>query len=220
MNGREKLALSLKHRESLIVGAIASPKSFNSCVGECDLVELRMDSLELNDSLKSYMNKCDKPLLVTARGPLEGGQNNLSIEERRQLYLEMIPFAAAIDIELISHKELAGVIEEAKENGVVVIGSFHNFDETPSLDALRTKIGESADVHKFATKVNEESDLDIHRELLKLDSPLSVMGMGTLGADARPEMIQRGSLLNYGYLGDTPTAPHQWPVAKLRSLTR
>ena len=43
------------------------------------------------------------------------------------------------------------------------------------------------------------------------------MGMGPLGAEARPEMMKLGSILNYGFLGETATAPNQWPVAKLRA---
>ena len=42
------------------------------------------------------------------------------------------------------------------------------------------------------------------------------MGMGPLGAAARPLMAKSGSLLNYGYLGATPTAPDQWPAGLLK----
>ncbi|MDB4288703.1 hypothetical protein N9947_01920 [bacterium] len=73
-------------------------------------------------------------------------------------------------------------------------------------------------MHKFATFVKTEEDLRIHRTLLESVKNLSVMGMGPLGGEARPEMMKMGSLLNYGYLGETPTAPNQWPVAKLKEL--
>lgn len=220
MNGKERLALSVKNRERLIVGAIADHSSLTSSVEECDVVEMRMDALGLNELVLKYANRCNKSLLITARGSKEGGQNELSVDDRRRLYLEMMPFAAAIDIELIAHEELSDVIENAKAQGVIIVGSFHHFKETPSLNEFEAKLGHSADIHKFATMVNNESDLEIHRALLNQDTPLSVMGMGPLGADARPEMFQRGSLLNYGYLGETPTAPNQWPVAKLREVTR
>ena len=42
------------------------------------------------------------------------------------------------------------------------------------------------------------------------------MGMGPLGAAARPLMAKAGSLFNYGYLGATPTAPDQWPAQLLK----
>lgn len=220
MSGKQRLALSVKERESLIVGAAADEACLKATVEACDLIELRMDSLPANAAIKKYAHQCHKPLLITARGPLEGGQHQLTVDERRHQYLEMIPYAAAIDIELSSHEELSDVIEEAKAQDVIVVGSFHHFDKTPSLEELISKIQGPSDIFKFATMVNSEADLEIHRTLLESDSPLSVMGMGLLGAEARPEMIQRGSLLNYGYLGDTPTAPNQWPVAKLRELTR
>jgi 3-dehydroquinate dehydratase len=43
------------------------------------------------------------------------------------------------------------------------------------------------------------------------------MGMGPLGAAARPLMAEAGSLLNYGFLGTTPTAPNQWPAGLLKA---
>ena len=58
--------------------------------------------------------------------------------------------------------------------------------------------------------------LQTHLDLLDEKTPLSVMGMGPLGAAARPLMARSGSLLNYGYLGATPTAPDQWPAGLLK----
>lgn len=140
----------------------------------------------------------------------------MTLDQRREAYFKMMPHAAAIDIELRDHLEFADVIADAKARGVIVIGSFHDFDKTPSLRELEAKFGEIADVHKFALLVNTKADLEVHRALIKKDAPLSVMGMGPLGAEARPEMMARGSILNYGFLGETATAPNQWPVARLR----
>lgn len=143
----------------------------------------------------------------------------MSIQERIDAYLALLPFAFAIDIELSCFDSLSSVISAAKSQKTILVGSFHDFEKTPSLDSLTSLIGQIADIHKFATMVNEPCDLNIHRNLLKLPTPLSVMGMGPLGAEARPEMMQLGSILNYGYLGDTPTAPNQWPTSKLMELS-
>lgn len=220
MSGKQQLALALKNRKTLIVGAIADQASLKIPAEDCDVVELRLDSLGTGDAVISYAEKCPLPLLITARGALEGGQNDLSVAERRAMYDKMMPFAAAIDIELITHEDFFDVIQKAKDQGVIVVGSFHNFEKTPQLAELLGKISGESDIFKFATMVNEPSDLEIHRSLLANDKPLSVMGMGPLGAEARPEMIKQGSLLNYGFLGETPTAPDQWPVAELSALSR
>ena len=200
------------------MGAVADPAALKLEPENCDIIELRLDSLGYGEEILSYAQKCKFPLLVTARGPEEGGQNHLDISERKTSYEALIPYAAAIDIELRSFQELTSIIEQAKENNVLVVGSFHDFEKTPPLKDLENKIGEIADIHKFATYIETAEDLAIHRQLLKKYDQLSVMGMGPLGAEARPEMMKIGSLLNYGYLGDTPTAPNQWPVAKLKNL--
>lgn len=213
----EVLTHAMESRAPLIIGAVADLPSLKADPRDCDLIELRIDSVGTNESILNYAIKCTTPLLITARGPEEGGKNSLTMNERREAYLKLMPYASAIDIELRSHTELADVITEAKKQGTVVVGSFHDFEKTPTLKELESKIGNSADLHKFATFIQSGKDLEILQALLKKDIPLSVMGMGPLGSEARPIMMQLGSILNYGYLGETATAPNQWPVAKLRA---
>ena len=43
--------------------------------------------------------------------------------------------------------------------------------------------------------------------------PVATMGMGPLAPVSRLLCAQCGSVLNYGYLGKTPTAPGQWDAA-------
>jgi 3-dehydroquinate dehydratase I len=43
------------------------------------------------------------------------------------------------------------------------------------------------------------------------------VGMGPLAAVSRLLCAQCGSVLNYGYLGETPTAPGQWDAASLKA---
>lgn len=215
MENSNVLARAIISRSPLIVGAVASEASLAEENSACDLVELRIDSLGIGEVISHYAKRCKKPLLVTARGATEGGKLNMTLEQRRKAYFKMMPYATAIDIELRDHAKFADVIADAKTRGVIVVGSFHDFKKTPSLDELEAKLSQTADVHKFALSVNTKADLEVHRALLKIGLPLSVMGMGPLGAEARPEMMVRGSILNYGFLGETATAPNQWPVARL-----
>jgi 3-dehydroquinate dehydratase-1 len=46
---------------------------------------------------------------------------------------------------------------------------------------------------------------------------VSSMGMGPLAPVSRLLCAQCGSVLNYGYLGETATAPGQWDAAILRA---
>jgi len=49
-----------------------------------------------------------------------------------------------------------------------------------------------------------------------IDTPISIMGMGRLAPVSRLLYAQLGSVLNYGYIGDTPTAPGQWSARMLK----
>jgi 3-dehydroquinate dehydratase-1 len=100
-----------------------------------------------------------------------------------------------------------------------VVGSFHDFTTTPTLDELTTKFDDRADIHKFALMATTQNHISSHLQIMAAfpDLQLSVMGMGPLGAAARPLMAKAGSLLNYGFLGSTPTAPNQWPASLLRN---
>ena len=199
----------------LVVGAIAEKSALELHNFECDMVELRLDSLGLGADVLSFAEN-SLPLLITARGESEGGTSDWSVEGRQAAYEQFLPFATAIDIELRDFDHFAEQIASAKAANVLVIGSFHDFEKTPSPDTLASKLGDIADIHKFATRIQESDDIITHLSLLEEDTPLSVMGMGPLGAAARPLMAKAGSLLNYGYLGATPTAPDQWPAGLLK----
>lgn len=202
--------------QAMVVGAIADISALELHNFECDLIELRLDSLGLGSKVLDFAENASLPLLITARGATEGGTSDWSVGDRLAAYEQFLPCASAIDIELRDFDHFSGIIENAKAGNVLVVGSCHDFEKTPSLDTLKSKIGPTADIHKFATRIQDQADLQTHLDLLDEKTPLSVMGMGPLGAAARPLMAKSGSLLNYGYLGATPTAPDQWPAALLK----
>lgn len=207
---------ALNQKTPLCVGAIADHHALTETIEHCDLVELRLDSLGVAEKVQFFARNCPLPLLITARGPKEGGQGDWTPQLRQDAYMQFLPYASAIDIELADFGLMSGVIAEAKSQKIPVIGSFHDFIACPTKADLLTKADPLADLHKFAIKVNQLSDLTCLLEILSSDRPLSVMGMGPLGAAARPVMAKLGSILNYGYLGDLPTAPDQWPAGLLQ----
>ncbi|MDB4544710.1 type I 3-dehydroquinate dehydratase [Akkermansiaceae bacterium] len=202
--------------QALVVGAIADNSALKLHNFECDMIELRLDTLGVGADVLDFATNSPLPLLITARGSSEGGTSDWSIEGRQAAYEQFLPFATAIDIELRDFDSFEKQITSAKAANVLVVGSFHDFEQTPSLEILQSKLGSRADIHKFATRIQKNDDLVIHLSLLEGSSPLSVMGMGPAGAAARPLMAKAGSLLNYGYLGATPTAPDQWPAGLLK----
>ena len=218
MRHRDIIRDYLSEKRPLTVGSIAGKESLSAPPEGCDAIELRLNSLGVGADIRQFAAKSPLPLLVTARGPAEGGQSPWSLEERAAAYLAMIPHAALIDIELRDFDLLVEVIMEARDADVIVVGSFHDFDQTPPIKELVGKIDSRADIHKFALMAKSGRDIAKHLGLMEefAETPLSVMGMGPLGAAARPLMAKAGSLLNYGFLGTTPTAPNQWPAALLR----
>lgn len=219
MTHRELFKQYLSDKKQLIVGAVADPSTLSVTITACDIVELRLDSLGTDTDVVHFSEKCPLPLIVTARGPEEGGQCDWSIEKRIDAYRALLPHAALIDIELHDFDIFDEVIAEAKELGIYVIGSFHNFTTTPPPLSLVEKIDPRADIHKFALMARSKNDIKSHLDVFDHLSghTLSVMGMGPLGAAARPLMAEAGSILNYGFLGATPTAPNQWPAELLKA---
>lgn len=222
MQRKDAFEKVLAQENPLVVGAVSRRDFLKNPAAEyancCDLVELRLDELGFDEVVQAFAANCPLPLLITARGPAEGGANAMNLDARANAYRTLMPYASLIDVELSSFSELAGVLNEARQKKVTIVGSFHNFEETPSLIELQSKNLEASDIFKVATLTRSRAELDILADLLEatLPDPTSVMGMGTLGSAARPLLARLGSVLNYGYLGSHATAPGQWPARRLK----
>jgi 3-dehydroquinate dehydratase-1 len=192
---------------------------------QCDLLEIRLDQIQLpHPQLRPQLSSLTQPLLFTARHPAEGGSAPESAAERMAMLEPYLDIASLIDIELRSLPEMRPLIQHAHSISLPIMGSFHDFDHTPSSAVLEGAIElaetSSLAIAKIATFLNSPGDL---ARLIQLFEPphrtrLSLMGMGHLGPVSRLALAKCGSLLNYGYLGQTANAPGQWPAAKLKSL--
>ncbi len=190
----------------------------------CDVAELRLDLLKLPAAdLRSKLAGNELPLLLTARHPAEGGQGPEDPAGRAAMIEPLLDLATLIDLELRSVMQMQGTIQKARAIGVPVIGSFHDFQATPSDDVLLGAVSfaqqAGLDAVKFATYLNTQDDLI---RLMKLAGGthrlrLSVMGMGPWGRVSRLVLAKCGSLLNYGFIG-TSNAPGQWSAARLKEL--
>lgn len=216
----------------LTVGVISQPEALESTLAAsaevraatCDLFELRLDLLKLDTAaLRKAIPALDLPVLLTARHPAEGGQGTEDPAGRRALLEPLLDLATLIDIELRSVMEMRSLLTSARARGVSVLGSFHDFQATPGDEVLSGAIEMAQttglDAVKFATYLNGPEDLI---RLMKLVSghlrlPMSVMGMGALGRLSRLTLAKLGSLLNYGFIGDS-NAPGQWPAPRLKEL--
>jgi 3-dehydroquinate dehydratase I len=218
--------------QPLAVGVISAPEVLDWFIGQsteaqqaaCDLVELRLDLLAMPVAdVRASCGRLARPILFTARHPAEGGKGPEDDAGRAAMLEPFLDFAALIDVELRSASGMKSLLEKAHAAGVGVVGSFHDFQATPANDTL-TGARDFAqtvgfDAVKVATYLNGTSDLTrlitLTAERMRL--PFSAMGMGPLGRVSRLVLAKTGSLLNYGFLGNS-NAPGQWPAAQLKEL--
>lgn len=205
-----------------------------------DVIELRIDFLKdvtnldaIGEALTAVRNELpNSALLYTFRTKEEGGE----LEVPEDYYFELIQYAIktgkvdAIDLEYFRNRDkMAETIKIAKENGVTVVMSNHDFDKTPSFDEISErligmkKLG--ADVAKLACMPNSAKDvltLLSATENVKSqypDEPIITMSMGKLGAISRISGEIFGSALTFGS-AKKASAPGQLEVGTLQMILR
>jgi 3-dehydroquinate dehydratase type I len=156
-------------------------------------------------------------MLFTARRADEGGKGDLSAARRSEL------LEAVVDVELESAGEMAELLEKAQSLGLPWVASWHDFEGRPDSFEKIPAMAERAAVagaacFKAAVRLHGMDDLAKIASLLTETHPLplSLMGMGPLAPVSRLLCAQYGSVLNYGFIGDAPTAPGQWSAALLK----
>jgi len=192
-----------------------------------DLVELRMDMAEEPLSqLSAYDGEL--PLLVTNRPEWEGGEAD---EDGRLAKLEAAvtdDAVAAVDVELQSASEgdAEDVIGTAREHGVSVIVSTHDFEGTPPMGELQATLREACeygDVGKLAVTADSPDDvLDLlvaTRATTVEGGTVATMAMGEAGRHSRAVAPLYGSKIGYAPVDPAEaTAPGQYDLATLAEL--
>ena len=191
----------------------------------CDMAEIRLDLLDwqiLSDRAPwSHLNG-QIPLLFTARRGDEGGAGDLPADTRIRLLEPALDAASCVDIEVASIEEMAPLLEILADRKIPWIASFHDFAKLPATATLEAAADRArtagALVFKVAAMLQTPADLArlADFQLAAHGIPVATMGMGPLAAVSRLLCAQCGSVFNYGFLGQTTTAPGQWDAATLR----
>jgi len=179
-----------------------------------DLFELRLDQLARDlDKVEKKLPKLRAPLIMTARHPREGGANQLSTQQRRNLLSRFLPRARYIDVELRSVNALRPLVQAARRKNVGRIVSFHNLKATPDSRILRTKArvakAHGANIFKLATRTDKPAQLARLFDFMTkkdVDLAVSIMGIGRLGAISRVLLAHYGSALIYASIGQSRIA--------------
>ena len=218
-DGRPKTVGSFGKLKELLA---ADPQTVGK---SCDLAEVRLDLIasEFNiGDTPPWLHLHDTPLLFTARRIEEGGALALEPAERAAMVHAALDHAALVDIEVASIPEMPDLIKTLRIRDIPWIASFHDFGKLPG-DGTLAKAGRlakesGAAAFKVAAMLHSPADIAALADFQSADHglPVASMGMGPLASVSRLLCAQCGSILNYGYLGNSPTAPGQWDAAMLK----
>ena len=229
------MAYSLDFDSFVLAAATDSLEVEPAARDHADAVEFRLD---LADdpwaSLTAYDGEL--PLILTNRPTWEGGE--ATDEDRRlSLLADTLdqPAVAAVDLELhaltgdsdAADTDAARAVRAAaRDAGVSVIASVHDFETTPSpasLSALLERAAAEGDVGKLAVTATERADalsvLQATHEATAAGRRVATMAMGAAGRHTRAVAPLYGSRIGYAPVEpNEATAPGQYSLTALSSL--
>jgi len=181
--------------------------------------ELRLDLCKLSKVEISELWEASSQWILTLRAEY------LKTEEWKSIFkhaLTLKPVYVDLDCELPS-----GVLKEVtqwvKNEGLILMLSYHNFTETPELDELNEVIyqlkAEGADVVKIACMANSEEDNLTIMDLYTQHPRLVAFCMGDLGRESRVTALFYGEKMTYVAPTESElVAPGQWTYAELSEI--
>lgn len=210
-----------------------------------DFVEWRADFYEdlfntrrLLDTLKELRGVLkNTPILFTIRTKPEGGEVKLLYEQYSEINLEIAKSGDAdlVDVEMFwGNKDWnaaafdvsAKFVDKIHKAGCLVVGSRHNFSDTPDRDSivltLRNIQSAGADIPKIAVMPKIRADvLDVIDASImygrEADRPYLTISMGPLGMLSRVACEFCGSCMTFGAAGQV-SAPGQIQVGELKNM--
>ncbi len=199
------------------------------------VIELRLDQLDNSDDVAAmvqltrelYAILPDKLLLVTFRTKAEGGNQAIDDQRYAALYHQLLIHGQMdlLDIEMYrGTPQVEQLIALAHQQGVHVILSSHDFQQTPSqaeiISRLRQQQAMGADILKIAAMPHDAGDvlrmMSATWEMAQryAQRPLLTMSMGGMGALSRLAGELTGSALTFGMAGSA-SAPGQLDAGDL-----
>ena len=211
----------------------------------CEMAEVRLDRCELSAREIENIFSSDVPLVATCRIK-EVAESDPSLAEcpeqsrliramqiaEKRLLKAIEAGARYVDVELEAQKQMSKRIRQAAhEHGTVFIRSYHDFEGTDSLEALKAVVEKcvyhGADMVKIVTTAHSQEDVD---KVLRLydwcreeqesgnerigalaDGGLIAFCMGDAGKASRLDCLRKGSPYTYAAVSEEEAAaPGQW----------
>ena len=199
----------------------------------CEMAEVRLDRCALTPRQIDECFSSDVPLIATCR-VAEVMANEPSLQDvslsaqsreikaaqiaENRLCRAIEAGARYVDVEIEAPKQMSKRVRNmAHENGTVFIRSYHDFEGTAAVDALRTLVVKchyhGADMVKIATMASSQEDVERVLSLYEwcegmrgtdmenlADGGLVAFCMGDLGRESRLECLRRGAPFTYAAL--------------------
>lgn len=202
-----------------------------------DVAELRIDFFrdvgdpdKVVEALEAVRRRLpDTPLLFTFRTRREGGNADIGDEGYAELNMRACGSGLVdlVDVELFTPEGTRGrIVERARERGVLIVVSNHDFGKTPPAPTMVERLVAAAgigDIPKIAVMPRCAEDVlallsaSVEAGRRLGDVPLIALSMGGLGAVSRFSGEVFCSALTFGSVA-AASAPGQIPVEKLRTL--
>ncbi|HOQ19169.1 MAG TPA: type I 3-dehydroquinate dehydratase, partial [Methanothermobacter thermautotrophicus] len=164
-----------------------------------DILELRIDGLQnpVEVDIQELIEDIGFPVIATNRSPAEGGHFSGGEDERIELLMAAAEVADFVDIELSSAREDIERVTGGARRSIV---SYHNFRETPSLEALLRIVRmarEMGDIAKVAVMPENLADTLVVLQLLTFEDDTVAISMGELGKYTRVAAALFGSPITF-----------------------
>lgn len=217
--------------------------------GDVEMVEIRLDSCPLTmDEIEELFSTSDVPLVATCRinavkerlsQTLAGHQQDdrklemkASQEVESKLITAIHAGAAFVDLEIEAPPMMSKRLRrETRENGTVFVRSYHDFNGTDSVEALKALTEKcfaiGADIAKIVTMAapctGDNQGADVDRVLSLYDhfdpAKLIAFAMGDAGKTSRIQCLAKGSPFTYASLNEEDTAaPGQMTTREMRDI--
>lgn len=185
-----------------------------------DIAELRIDFLTPQECARAreFPAMVDLPVILTNRRKQDGGQCTLSERARKNQLLSALDGAFAY-VDLEEDLKKCELDDKARDKGVKIIRSFHDFEGVPDDFYNRVvQLSRRGDVAKAAVTPHGIADII---KLMNANTELSgtekiIIGMGEYGTVTRILYKKMGSLLTFG--SEEEVAPGQISVQSLKEL--